>query len=181
MTTQTQNAKPIVAEGLKPSELAELKACIAGVRSGQTEYFVLLTNKKQTNSRRRIAGVDYEANPALSPNAHKGWLVAAPLNKKGETYLHIFDEARAEELGENFGHTRATLRGLRSFVVETDPRTGDPITRPGPLAVEPVVEPVAAVEAPKADPALQAQAEAIALQAEALAAQAKALAAQAKR
>jgi len=177
MTTQTQNAKPIVAEGLKPSELDELLLCIAGVRSGQLEYFVTLTNKKQTKSRRRIAGVDYEANPALSPNAHKGWLVAAPVNKKGETYLHLFDEARAQELGENFGHTRATLRGLRSFVVESDPRTGDSITRPGPLAV---IVPVV-VEAPRADPVLQAQAEAIALQAEALAAQAKLLAAQAKR
>jgi len=125
MTTTTQ-ARTIQANALRPSELEELRECIHQVRSGQKEYYVLLTNRKQTKSKKRLPGEHYDPNPALAPHAHKGWLVAAPTNKKGATYLHIYDEARAQERGDGFGHTRVTLEGLRSFEVLRE--------RPGPLA-----------------------------------------------
>lgn len=135
MQTQEPLARIVVqANSLKPDELDALQECIDGVRSGEKEYYVLLTNKKQTNSKKRMPGIHYDAHPALAPHAHKGWLVAAPLNKQEQIYLHIFDEARAQELGENFGHTRVTLKGLRSFEVLR--------SRPGPLAA-PIAQGVA--------------------------------------
>ena len=169
----------IVADGLTDDECEVLLRCINGVRSGETEYFVELTNRKQTNSRKRMPGDDYQADPALVPGGHRGWLVAAPRNKAELIYLHVYDEARAASKGDKYGHTRATLQGLRSFKVMEDPRTGDPITRPGPLApdVEDVVEaeapqaqaPVAAAFDPqKASQALMLQSQAMMCQAQAL-------------
>ena len=157
--TATRTHKPIRADGLQSDELVTLKECIAGVRAGKKEYFVLLTNRKQTNSKKRMPGEHYAANPALAPHAHRGWLVAAPTNKKGLVYLHIYDEARAKEKGERFGHTRVTLQGLRSFEVEHDPRSYQPITRPGPLGQpQPVPTPQPAT-VPMPDPqALMGQA-----------------------
>lgn len=130
MTTRTYDSQPAIssvqADSLRPDEVDELRRAINGVRSGETEYLVLLTNRKQTNSKKRLPGTHYDAHPALAAHAHKGWLVAAPLNARGEIYLHIYDEARAQERGKNFGHTRVTLKGLRSFEILRE--------RPGPLA-----------------------------------------------
>jgi len=137
MTVQIQDSQPlveqIIADNLSDDECEVLLRCINGVRTGETEYFVELTNRKQTNSRKRMPGDDYVADAALVPGGHRGWLVACPRNKAGLIYLHIFDEARAASKGDKYGHTRATLHGLQSFKVMEDPRTGDPITRPGPL------------------------------------------------
>jgi hypothetical protein len=151
MTTIQVDVQSLRADGLRPEELAELRGCIKAVRDGTKEYYVELTNKKQTKGKKRMPGVDFEPHPALAPHAHRGWLVAAPVNQKGEVYIHLYDEARAKVLGENFGHTNATLRGLRSFEVMVDPRTGEAISRPGPLgAPEPKPE-------PKPEPAPQQQ------------------------
>jgi len=135
----TTKARTIDADALRAGELEELRECIYQVQTGKLEYYVLLTNRKQTRSKKRMPGQDYDPNPALAPHAHKGWLVAAPVNKKGFVYLHIYDEARAQERGEGFGHTRITLQGLRSFEVLRD--------RPGPLA-EPEPETPKPVQGP---------------------------------
>lgn len=132
-TTAEQTSEQIRADALRPAELAELQECVRHVQSGELQYYVELTNRKQTKSKKRLPGEHYDPDPALRPHAHRGWLVAAPTNLQDEVYLHIYDEARAKVQGENFGHTRVTLRGLRSFKALTDPRTGERITRPGPL------------------------------------------------
>ena len=138
MTTATQ-ARPIQADGLRAHELEELRECIHNVQKGLVQYEVLLTNRKQTKSKKRLPGEHYDAHPALAPHAHKGWLVAAPTNREGFVYLHIYDEARAQTRGDGFGHTRVTLNGLRSFEVLR--------SRPGPLAPD---EPIPVAQAPVA-------------------------------
>jgi hypothetical protein len=177
MTQQIQDPQPaldsIEAPHLTDDEREALHECINAVRAGELEFYVKATNRKVTKSKKRLPDTDYVADPTLVPHAHKGWMVAAPINKQGHPYIHIYDEARAAAKGDRFGHTRITLRGIRSFAVETDPRTGEEITRPGPLAAPEET-------AQTFDPApLQAQAQAIALQAKALAAQAEALNSQA--
>lgn len=109
----------IVTNNLTSEESALLLDCINKVRAGETEFYVLLTNEKVTPTKRRMPGNDYVAHPALAPHAHKGWLVAAPLNKKGDVYLHILDDARmiVDETGEHPGHTRITMQGILSFEV----------------------------------------------------------------
>jgi hypothetical protein len=173
MTTATQNKthKPIQADALTPSELEELRECIFKVRSGQREYNVLLTNRKQTKSKKRLPGQHYDPNPALAPHAHKGWLVAAPTNKKGEVYLHLYDEARAQARGDGFGHTRVTLRGLRSFEVLGE--------RDGPLAPDEPQTAQATAQAVGLDPRVL-MAQAMLMQAAGLNYMAQALMAQAQ-
>ena len=182
MTTDTMRThdaehavEGLVAEGLRPSELAELERCVNAVRAGELEFYVKLTNKKQTASKKRMPGEHYDPDPTLVPGAHKGWLVAAPLNKEGNVYLHVYDEARAKERGEGFGHTRVTLKGLRSFEVVTDPRDGEQIVRPGPLAEPeseseptPQAQAVVAFDAALASQALMLQSQALMCQAQAL-------------
>ena len=141
----------IVCPNLTDNERIKLQACIDRVRSGEREFFVRVTNHKVTRSRKRVDGEDYNAKRALAPHAHEGWLVAAPTNKKGEVYIHIFDEARAKDPNE-FGHTRITMMGIQSFEVVRDPLTGQDITRPGPLGIEDARQP-----APKQAQAQQAQ------------------------
>jgi len=143
----------IVCPNLTDNERIKLQACIDRVRSGEREFFVRVTNHKVTRSRKRVDGEDYNAKRALAPHAHEGWLVAAPTNKKGEVYIHIFDEARAKDPNE-FGHTRITMMGIQSFEVVRDPLTGQDITRPGPLGIEDARQP-----APKQAQAQQAQAQ----------------------
>jgi hypothetical protein len=137
----------IVVPNLDPDEKLVLLDCINKVRAGELEYYVTVTNRKVTKSRKRLPDRDYRPDPALVPYAHKGWLVAAPINQKGLVYLHIYDEARAKSAGDKFGHTRVTMEGIQSFTVEHDPRTFEPITRPGPLA-DPDDHPAAASEHP---------------------------------
>ena len=166
-TLRTCDSQPAISQvdaaaSISPEERAALLKCVNGVRSGEVEYYVVVTNRKQTKSKKRMPGEDYAPDPALVPYAHKGWLVAANKNQKKEVYLHIYDEARAKLKGDNYGHTRVTLRGLRSFKIETDPRTGEEITRPGPMGLDdPAADPapVAEAQAPVApfDPNLAAQ------------------------
>ena len=163
---------------LTAGENQELLDCINAVRAGETEFYVKVTNKKVTKSRKRMPEQDYDPDPTLVPYAHKGWLVAAPLNKQKKVYLHIYDEARAKSKGDKFGHTRVTMEGILSFAVETDPRNDEKITRPGPLGdPEPtpeVVEPSPQAQAaPVFDAALASRA--LMLQSQALMCQAQAL------
>ena len=79
-----------------------------------------------------MPGQDYRPDPSLAPHAHEGMLVAAPLNKQEQVYLHLLDEARAPG-DEPTGHTRVTMRGILSFKVLGE--------HPGPLA-KPVAAPV---------------------------------------
>jgi hypothetical protein len=169
-----QDSRPPVAAdavdtpNLTPAERSALIDCINSVRAGEVEFYVTVTNRKVTKSRKRLPNRDYVPDPALVPYAHKGWLVAAPINQQGKVYLHIYDEARAASQGDDYGHTRVTMEGILSFKVETDPRTGEPITRPGPLGDpddaiyggDPVPEPVAAAAPaypePMVDPLLMA-------------------------
>lgn len=149
MTTTLTQAEHIQAAGLNTGELEELRECIFNLQNGRKEYYVLLTNRKQTKSKKRKPGEHFEAHPALAPHAHKGWLVAAAINQQGGIYLHMYDEARAKIRGDGFGHTRVTLQGLRSFEVLRD--------RPGPLG-EPTPQPQP-VQAQMPDPqALMGQA-----------------------
>lgn len=116
----------ISTPNLTDKESALLLDCINKVRSGEKEYLVLLTNKKVTNTPKRMPVEDYQPHPALAPNAHKGWLVAAPTNKEGKVYLHLLDGARIPPDDGDFGHTRITMDGILSFEVLRE--------RPGPLA-----------------------------------------------
>ena len=117
----------VVTPHLTQDEHDSLLDAINGVRAGEKEYYVLLTNRKVTKSRKRIADEDYVPHKALAPFAHKGWLVAAPTNQKGAVYLHVYDDARQNEAAEH-GHTRISMLGIRSFEVLR--------TRSGPLAPE---------------------------------------------
>ena len=128
----------IVTPNLTGEESALLLDCINKVRAGETEFYVLLTNEKVTPTRRRMPGDDFVAHPALAPHAHKGWLVAAPLNKKGDVYLHILDDARkiVDETGEHPGHTRITMQGVLSFeVIKTRPGQAIKPAAPSPVPV----------------------------------------------
>jgi len=181
MTTDTMrphDSQPAVAEIVTPHLTADehdvLLKCVNAVRAGEIEFYVKVTNRKVTNSKKRMPGEHYEPDPTLVPGAHKGWLVAAPINQKGKVYLHIYDEARAKSKADRFGHTRITMEGIRSFAVEFDPRSYEPITRPGPLGDH---DPTPEGQAPQAvatfDAALAAQA--LILQSQALMCQAQAL------
>lgn len=117
----------IITPNLTDEEAAELLDAINDVRAGDKEFYVVVTNKKVTKSRKRLPERNYVPHPALAPHAHKGWLVAANTNKKGEVYLHILDEARRRpEQDENHHHTRVTMKGILSFEIQK--------VRSGPLA-----------------------------------------------
>ena len=161
---------------LTDEESASLLDCINDVRAGEAQYMVLLTNRKVTNTPKRLPGRDYVEHPALRGDAHLGWLMQAPNNKKtGLVYLHVAgDESRRSEKNPD-GHTRITLEGIRSFAVLGE--------QAGPLAVEPQAEPQLQQEAPQpapqpVDPRL-VMAQALFLQGQALIQMAQALTMQA--
>jgi hypothetical protein len=168
MEAQKQQQQPIVefepseplsaisTPNLTDSESAALLRCINDVRQGEKVFFVRLTNRKQTKSRKRMPGEDYRPDPSLAPHAHEGMLVAAPLNRQKQVYLHLLDEARAPG-DEPTGHTRITMRGILSFKVLAE--------HPGPLAPPP----------PVAAPASDALVESLLLQAQGVVASVKAL------
>jgi len=160
---QTQTAPEFTAQSPVPDistphlttrESSKLLECINGIRSGEKEYLVRLTNRKLQNSdgsykhgKRRESPGDFEADPALAPDAHEGIMYAAPINKRGEVYLRLKDGARAPQ-DEEFGFTCVTLEGIRSFRVLGE--------FPGPLAPEPVSEPEAPrLEQPQGFPGFQ--------------------------
>jgi hypothetical protein len=132
----------LVAPNLTAEESSELLRCINDVRQGRKVFYVRLTNRKVTNTPKRMPETDYRPDPGLAPHAHEGMLVRAPTNKKGHVYLHVLDEARipthckrcGEELvsrrcagcNHEHGHTRVTMEGILSFKVLGD--------KPGPLA-----------------------------------------------
>jgi len=185
MTTATVEFKalPAVAElhtpNLTEAERDALLDCINGVRSGEKQYLVLLTNRKVRNSageylhgQKRVPGEDYDPCAALTPDAHLGWMSKAPTNKANEVYIYVYDEARALA-GEN-GHTNVTMVGIRSFRVLAE--------RPGPLAESaPQLQqeqPAPQQFGPQFDPRLL-MAQSMFLMAQALTVQAAALTAQA--
>jgi hypothetical protein len=175
MTIQVRDALPPVTDITTPNltteESVELLECINKVRAGELEFSVLLTNKKVSPSPRRKPGPDYLPHPALRSHAHKGWMVSANTNKKGEVYLHILDEAR-RTADNPYGHTRITMKGILSFEVLGQ--------RPGPLAAEfrpQLLQGDQQPAQPPFDPTqILAQAHALALQAQALSVQAQMLA-----
>jgi len=150
----------IVTPNLSDAESVALLDAINAVRSGEKDFQVLLTNSKVTGGRKRLGGVDYDPVAGLAPHAHLGWLTKAPTNKKGEVYVYVYDEARAQA-GEN-GHTNVTMRGIQSFRVLGE--------RPGPHARKPAQSNAQALFAQ----ALFAQGQAQALFAQALFAQGQA-------
>jgi len=155
-TMRTHDSQPAVAEIVTPHLTADehdvLLKCVNAVRAGEIEFYVKVTNRKVTNSKKRMPGEHYEPDPTLVPGAHKGWLVAAPINQKGKVYLHIYDEARAKSKADRFGHTRITMEGIRSF--------------PTPEGQAP--QAVAAFDAALASQALMLQSQALMCQAQAL-------------
>jgi len=171
----------IVTPHLTSKESSALLDCINGLRSGAHVYLVRLTNRKvqkpdgtYAHGRKREAGQDYVADPALAQDAHEGIMYAAPTNKRGEVYLRLKDGARAPE-DEEHGWTCVSLQGIRSFRVLSE--------FPGPLAPEPTPEPArlhgeAPTPFPAFDPrvlmaqAMFAQAQALILMGQALMAQA---------
>jgi hypothetical protein len=132
MQTQTQTPVdftplPSVADISTPhltsKESSKLLECINGLRSGEKQYLVRLTNRKARkpdgsykHGKKREAGVDFKADPALAPDAHEGIFYAAPTNKQGEVYLRLKDGARAPE-DEDHGWTCVSLSQIRSFRV----------------------------------------------------------------
>lgn len=171
----------IQTPNLMDDEAEALLTAINGVRSGERQYLVLLTNRKvrkangdYAHGRKRVAGEDYDALPGVAPNTHIGWLTKAPTNKRGEVYVYVYDEARAQA-GEN-GHTNVTMTGIQSFKILSE--------RPGPLAQQPEAprleqQPQGFAQQPFGPQALMAQAMFLQAQAAALQAQAAALMAQA--
>lgn len=167
----------IVTPHLTSRESSALLDCINKLRSGERVYLVRLTNRKiqkpdgtYAYGRKREAGTDYVADPALAQDAHEGIMYAAPTNKRGEVYLRLKDGARAPE-DEAHGWTCVSLQGIRSFRVLGE--------FPGPLAPEPArLHGEAPTPSPAFDPrvlmaqAMFAQAQALILMGQALMAQA---------
>lgn len=123
----------IQTPNLSDDESASLLEAINEIRAGRKQYLVLLTNRKVRKANgdyaygpKRVAGEDYDALPGVSPNTHIGWMSKAPTNKRGEVYVYVYDEARAQA-GEN-GHTNVTMTGIQSFKILAE--------RPGPLAYQ---------------------------------------------
>jgi len=81
---------------LSDTESTTLLECINGLRSGLKMFYVRMGHNKTGKGKPRVAGVDYKADPTLSPNSHEGWLYAAPTNKEKLVYLRMKDEARAK-------------------------------------------------------------------------------------
>lgn len=194
----------ISAPHLTASESAALLECINQVRTGQRVYLVRLVNRKlrkpdgsYKHGRKRVAGEDYVADPALAPDAHEGILYAAPTNKRGEVYIRVLDGARRppapdDEDAPEYGFTCASMEGLRSFRVLAE--FPGPLAQPEPVAaglnVGPQPQPSFDGFNPQALMALamslQAtaaglQAQAVALQAQAAALMAQAMSAQAQQ
>lgn len=123
------------APGLSQAEASKLLAVVNEVRSGEAVYSVTVTYDKQTKAKPRIAGEHYDALPGVTVKVHTGTVVAAPTNKKGETYLRIRDAARAPLPGETpdpdaeAGWTCVKPEGLTSFRLLPGGRG------PGPVAL----------------------------------------------
>lgn len=143
MTTAVQDRVVVSSPYLTASENARLQECVDAVARGEREFYVLVAYRKQTEAKPRVAPGDYAQHPALAKNAHKGWLVAAALNKQGEPYLHVYDEARALE-PEEYGHTRLKPEGILSFEVLRE--------RPGPLGQPATGEPQQGEPEPQPQP-----------------------------
>jgi len=136
----------ISTPNLTDAEASALLECINDVRAGQKQFYVRLSNRKTTNGRKRMPGVDYQADRSLAPHAHEGWLYAAPTNKKKKVYLRLKDEARAKpdqepeidpETGEpvvRWDYTSITMEGILSFKVIGN--------APGPVVPVKVAAPV---------------------------------------
>ena len=84
MTTATQ-ARPIQADGLRAHELEELRECIHNVQKGLVQYEVLLTNRKQTKSKKRLPGEHYDAHPALAPTPTRAGSWPPPRTGRGSS------------------------------------------------------------------------------------------------
>lgn len=124
----------LVAPGLSQREAATLLECVNAVRSGEAQFLVAVTYHKVTKAKPRIAGQHYQPLPGVEPIFHEGTLVAAPDNKKHETYLLVKDAARAPVVGEDeeeeaAGWTALKLTGLKSFRVLPNGKL------PGPVAL----------------------------------------------
>lgn len=135
----------ISAPHLTATESAALLECVNQIRTGQRVYLVRFTHRKAkkpdgsyAHGPKREAGKDYQADPALAPDAHEGILYSAPTNKRGEVYLRLLDGARRPveaDDDQEYGFTCASLGRLRSFRVLGE--------FPGPVA-KPEPQPVAA-------------------------------------
>lgn len=172
----------IATPNLTDSESVEFLDSINAVRSGEKQFFVLLTNHKvlkadggYAHGPKRVPERDYDPHPALKPHAHMGWMSKAPTNDRGEVYVYVFDAARAQA-GEK-GHTNVTMEGIHSFKVLNE-RPG-PLAKPEPVRLERKPEPVAPQPEPVDYKPLMVQAMALYAQSASLQAQATALMAQA--
>lgn len=149
----------IVTPRLGADEAGRLLTCMNKVRSGEVVYLVRLTNRRVSKGPPRLPDQDYQADPALQPHAHEGWLVEARINKKGVPYIRLHDEARKPVGAEReFGFTCISMEGIESFKVLAE--------RPGPLAV-PAPQPAVA-QPLAAQTALALQAQGLALMGQAM-------------
>jgi hypothetical protein len=136
----------ISTPNLTDAEASALLKCINEVRAGRKMFYVRLANRRTTNGRRRMPGVDYQADPGLTPNAHEGWMYAAPTNKKKKVYLRLKDEARAKpdqepeldpETGEplvRWNYTSITMEGILAFkVIGNTPGPTVPVETAAPV------------------------------------------------
>ena len=121
----------ISTPNLSDEESVALLDCINNIRSGRKQYLVLVRHRKArkpngnyAHGRARVPGQDYDALPGVSPETHIGWMTKAPTNQQGNTYVYVYDEARALD-GER-GHTNMGLDDIYGFRVLAE--------RPGPLA-----------------------------------------------
>lgn len=135
----------INAPNLTDREAAALLTAINAVRSGISQFNVMLTNKRVSKGKPRIAGEDYNPLAGLSCEAHTGTLVAAPTNKRGEVYLRLADAARGTDENPE-GWTAISLAGIQSFRVIGPPLPG-PVARAAAEAMRTAVQAVVQAQA----------------------------------